>query len=115
MFSFDLILSLEYLMRLAEFAASGLAKDEEKVETLAEVVSRTSKNSKLSVKNKQSKKSAGGMSKSRSQASTAPKVLVEPIYTVNIALEKPDIILVESMEDINTNCIIFNVSPLVLI
>lgn len=42
----------------------------------------------------------------RRQTTVTP---VKRMFTVNVHVEKPDIILLEDMDDINSNCIILNV------
>ena len=51
-------------------------------------------------------KVADGVAKKKTVQTLAPD---PPKYTVNIHIEKPDIILLEDMDNIDSNCIILNV------
>lgn len=81
-FSFSIIVSLDYLMKIKDFFAIDNSSNKS--------VSQHVKNEPI-VKKKQ---------------------IVSPtktMFTINIHIEKPDIILLEDMDDINSNCIILNV------
>lgn len=39
-----------------------------------------------------------------------PPAANDTMMTINLHIEKPDIILLEDMDDINSNCIVLNVS-----
>nr|CAD7395131.1 unnamed protein product [Timema poppensis] len=106
-FGFNLILSMDYLMKIAAFFTSGLESASPPVtevngakQTPQDAISRQSIKSRQSELNR----------KSRSTIKSTEQVVVVPqsMMTVNIRVERPDIILVENMEDINTNAIILN-------
>ncbi|CAG2062023.1 unnamed protein product, partial [Timema podura] len=107
-FGFNLILSMDYLMKIAAFFTSGL----ESVSPPATEVS-VAKQTPQDATSRQSIKSRNSElnRKSRSTIKSTEQVVVVPqsMMTVNIRVERPDIILVENMEDINTNAIILNV------
>ena len=44
------------------------------------------------------------------QAPSTPVPVSDTMITINLHIEKPDIILLEDMDDINSNCIVLNVS-----
>lgn len=51
--------------------------------------------------------------KNHSESAVKRKQITSPtkkMFTINIHVEKPDIILLEDMDDINSNCIILNVN-----
>lgn len=81
-FSFSIIVSLDYLMKIKDFFAIDNSSNKP--------VSQHVKNEPI-VKKKQIVSSTKTM------------------FTINIHIEKPDIILLEDMDDINSNCIILNV------
>ncbi|XP_014471667.1 PREDICTED: vacuolar protein sorting-associated protein 13C isoform X2 [Dinoponera quadriceps] len=81
-FSFSIIVSLDYLMKIKDFFDVDTAN---KSTAVAQPVS----------KKKQQQPSQ--------QAAPSPKML-----TVYLHVEKPDIILLEDMDDINSNCIVLN-------
>lgn len=86
-FSFTLILSVEYLMKLADF----FGDTEKKAKAPVEVKSTNAaakKPSKVSIEEAQPKSSSQ--------------------ITLSLKIEKPDIILVEHMNNINTNAMILN-------
>ncbi|CAK9800782.1 Intermembrane lipid transfer protein Vps13, partial [Anthophora quadrimaculata] len=85
-FSFSIIVSLDYLMKIKDFFT---------IEA-----SSTSKSAPQHV------------AKSHNEPMVKKKQVAAPptkrMFTVNIHVEKPDIILLEDMDDINSNCIILN-------
>lgn len=85
-YSFLLILNMEHLMKVADFATSGL----QEAATMAEA-----------------NKSARNVS---TVSKDAPVAAVDDnkMMTVSVKVEKPDIIVVENMDDINTNAIIMH-------
>nr|CAD7433011.1 unnamed protein product [Timema monikensis] len=106
-FGFNLILSMDYLMKIAAFFTSGLESASPPAtevngvkQTPQDAISRQSIKSRNSELNR----------KSRSTIKSTEQVVVvsQSMMTVNIRVERPDIILVENMEDINTNAIILN-------
>lgn len=84
-FSFSIIVSLDYLMKIKDFF------DVDTVNKTA--VTSTSKIESVMPKKKPVQQ----------QPAVMPKML-----TVNLHVEKPDIILLEDMDDINSNCIVLN-------
>lgn len=83
-FSFSIIVSLDYLMKIKDFFT---------IDNL-------------------SNKPVTQHVKSYSEPIVKKKQIVSPtkkMFTINIHIEKPDIILLEDMDDINSNCIILNV------
>ncbi|XP_071565919.1 intermembrane lipid transfer protein Vps13 isoform X2 [Temnothorax nylanderi] len=86
-FSFSIIVSLDYLMKIKDFFDVAVAN-----KTTA--ITSSSRNEPVMPKKKPAQQ--------QSIAST-PKML-----TVNLHVEKPDIILLEDMDDINSNCIVLN-------
>nr|CAD7454577.1 unnamed protein product [Timema tahoe] len=106
-FGFNLILSMDYLMKIAAFFTSGLESTSPPA-TEVSVAKQTPQDatSRQSIKSRHSELNR----KSRSTIKSTEQVVVVPqsMMTVNIRVERPDIILVENMEDINTNAIILN-------
>ncbi|XP_057669487.1 intermembrane lipid transfer protein Vps13 isoform X2 [Diorhabda carinulata] len=98
-FSFNIILSMEFLMKLADFFK--LPEHENEIGTSHEnTVSHMSKqNSGLSTK------SHGYAMKTKSKAKSTTN---DVQMTVNVKLEKPDIVLVEHMDSIDTRALILN-------
>lgn len=94
-------------MKLADFFTSAIASPDTSTENAsAEVVTlRTDHQTEIP------KAKKATFAKSTSSATTAIASLPpsSSMMTVNIRVEKPDIILVENMDDIDTNAIIFNV------
>lgn len=84
-FSFSIIVSLDYLMKIKDFF------DVDTVNKTA--VTSTSKSESVMSKKKPVQQ----------QPVVTPKM-----FTVNLHVEKPDIILLEDMDDINSNCIVLN-------
>jgi len=85
-FSFSIIVSLDYLMKIKDFFDVDT--------TNKTAITSSSKSESVMPKKKPTQQ--------QSVAST-PKML-----TVNLHVEKPDIILLEDMDDINSNCIVLN-------
>lgn len=90
-FSFSIIVSLDYLMKIKDFFD----------------VDTTTKDKTVAVASAQkySKSESVAPKKKQQQEPTAstPKML-----TVNLHVEKPDIILLENMDDVDSNCIVLN-------
>ncbi|CAL7938935.1 unnamed protein product [Xylocopa violacea] len=86
-FSFSIIVSLDYLMKIKDFFATDETPPANK--PASQHVSKSY--GETVVKKKQSTTSS-----------------VKRMFTVNIHVEKPDFILLEDMDDINSNCIILN-------
>ncbi|KAG5312576.1 VP13A protein, partial [Acromyrmex insinuator] len=85
-FSFSIIVSLDYLMKIKDFF------DVDELNKTANTSS--SKNELVAPKKKPTQQQS---------ATSTLKML-----TVNLHVEKPDIILLEDMDDINSNCIVLN-------
>lgn len=94
-FGFNFILSLDYILKVSDFFVSG--KPQQK-DTIKEPPAHRYSTQKQS------------MSKSVSKSVSSAQKEKGGMMTVNIHVEKPDIILVEKMDDIDTNAIILNVS-----
>ncbi|XP_063230011.1 intermembrane lipid transfer protein Vps13 isoform X2 [Bacillus rossius redtenbacheri] len=101
-FGFTLILNLDYMMKIADFFTSGLAKPPQAAP--AQLDQRASGSIKARpASSTQSRTSAQSRASHTKQASEVPSMM-----TVNVRVERPDIILVETMDDLNTNAIILN-------
>ncbi|XP_011874480.1 PREDICTED: vacuolar protein sorting-associated protein 13C isoform X2 [Vollenhovia emeryi] len=87
-FSFSIIVSLDYLMKIKDFFDADTAPNK----TAVAASSRT----ELVMPKKKA-------AQQQSAAASTAKML-----TVNLHVEKPDIILLEDMDDINSNCIVLN-------
>lgn len=85
-FSFSIIVSLDYLMKIKDFFD---------VDELNKTVSTSSSKNELVAPKKKP-----------AQQQLATSTL--KMLTVNLHVEKPDIILLEDMDDINSNCIVLN-------
>ncbi|KAK2581118.1 hypothetical protein KPH14_007937 [Odynerus spinipes] len=87
-FSFSIIVSLDYLMKIKDFF-----------------------NTESSVSNKTvSQSSQKGHNDAVTKRRTSPQTSenASTMLTLNLHVEKPDIILLEDMDDINSNCIVLN-------
>lgn len=83
-FSFSIIVSLDYLMKVKDFFTTDEPSTNKTVQP-----------------------------KNYNESAVKKKQTVSPtkkMFTVNVHIEKPDIILLEDMDDINSNCIILNVT-----
>ncbi|XP_076380466.1 vacuolar protein sorting 13C isoform X3 [Megalopta genalis] len=78
-FSFSIIVSLDYLMKLKDFFTT---EEEASI----------------------SKPTHQGVAKKKHTPAAPNKTM----FTINLHIEKPDIILLEDMDDINSNCLILN-------
>ncbi|KAF2903862.1 hypothetical protein ILUMI_02321 [Ignelater luminosus] len=90
-YSFTLILSVDYLLKIADFF-TGMQPSEE-----------ASKAQKA-----RSASSIKDTSSSRTSAKSAAITEKESTMTVNLRIEKPDIVLVEHMDNIDANALILN-------
>ncbi|XP_076225482.1 vacuolar protein sorting 13C isoform X3 [Nomia melanderi] len=85
-FSFSIIVSLDYLMKVKDFFAIEEAPSNKAV--------------------------SQGVAKNYGETATkkkqTPAAMSKKMLTINLHIEKPDIILLEDMDDINSNCIILN-------
>jgi len=93
-------------MKLADFFTSGIASPDISTENAsAEIVTLRTNHQTEIPKAKKATVAKSTSSATTANASPPPSSMM----TVNIRIEKPDIILVENMDDIDTNAIIFNV------
>ncbi|KAJ4449971.1 hypothetical protein ANN_01378 [Periplaneta americana] len=106
-YGFTLTVCLSYLMKVADFFTSGLEPPTPPVEETTGKTASAQQN-QLTVKPSKSKPSIS-KSKSATTTSVAPQQTSSSMMTVNIRVEKPDIILVENMDDLDTNAIILNI------
>lgn len=90
-FSFSIIVSLDYLMKIKDFFDVDTATPKTAASKSESVVLRKKPMQQQSV-------------------ASSPKMM-----TVNLHVEKPDIILLEDMDDINSNCIVLNTELLLKI
>ncbi|XP_045493787.1 vacuolar protein sorting-associated protein 13 [Colias croceus] len=99
-FSFNLILAMDFLNKIAEFMTTGLADD-----------GATTK-SKEDVKVIKSSEKADSQTKKKVSVASQPSALDQPerpsMMTVNIKIEQPDIILVESLEQKKCDALVLN-------
>ncbi|CAK1546186.1 unnamed protein product [Leptosia nina] len=101
-FSFNLILAMDFLNKIAEFMTSGLAEDAPVVKPKEEIKIIKSTTDKLAETNIKKKISvASGPSLTEQSARPA-------MMTVNIKIEQPDIILVESLEQKKCDALVLN-------
>ncbi|XP_029176856.1 vacuolar protein sorting-associated protein 13 isoform X2 [Nylanderia fulva] len=91
-FSFSIIVSLDYLMKIKDFFD----------------VDTTSKTTAGSLQSSSRGESTVTSKKKHPTTQQQPVALTPKMLTVNLHVEKPDIILLEDMDDINSNCIILN-------
>ncbi|XP_049842368.1 LOW QUALITY PROTEIN: intermembrane lipid transfer protein Vps13-like [Schistocerca gregaria] len=117
-FGFDLVVCLDYLMKVGDFFTSGMAQAQDEVTGSsatpstadgplpATVTSRTSRSS--IAKQSRTSTSLQGVPTPMQQVSAGESPPKPGMMTVNIHVEMPDIILVESMDTVDTNAIIMN-------
>ncbi|XP_047510768.1 vacuolar protein sorting-associated protein 13 isoform X2 [Pieris napi] len=100
-FSFNLILAMDFLKKIAEFMTSGLAEDTPTVKAKEDVkfIKPTSDKFESGIKKKVSVSSDPALS----DQGTKPAMM-----TVNIKIEQPDIILVESLEQKKCDALVLN-------
>lgn len=96
-FSFDLILAMDFLNKIAEFMTTGMAEDAHKPKDEATLTPRMTEKSIDVTKRK---------STAVSTAMAEPPKL--SMMTVNIKIEQPDIILVESLEMKHCEALVLN-------
>lgn len=90
-FSFSIIVSLDYLMKIKDFFD---------VDTAGKTTATSLQSS--------SRGESVVAPKRKHPTQQQPVVSTPKMLTVNLHVEKPDIILLEDMDDINSNCIILN-------
>lgn len=97
-FSFSIIVSLDYLMKIKDFFD---------VETAGKTAGKSA-TAAIAVAQPASR-GYGETAVSRKRQPLQPTTASKPkMLTVNLHVEKPDIILLEDMDDINSNCIVLN-------
>ncbi|GLH16639.1 Vacuolar protein sorting-associated protein 13A-like Protein [Gryllus bimaculatus] len=106
-FGFDLVLSTEYLMKVGDFFAGWTyqARMKEIAEDYkSEIVPATTKSSRTTTRTTASNKTV------TIAGSCTHNIVPEKKgkMTLNVRVEKPDIIMVESVSDINTKAIVLN-------
>ncbi|XP_075230691.1 vacuolar protein sorting 13C isoform X2 [Lycorma delicatula] len=99
-FSFLMILNLQYLLKLAEFFTVDIPDTQKP---------------KVSDRHITSSASMQTQSRSSHRISVASKPPKEPMTVINLCIEKPDIILVENLDDINTNALILEMESTIKI
>ncbi|CAB3239394.1 unnamed protein product [Arctia plantaginis] len=102
-FSFNLILAMDFLNKLAEFMTTGLAVDEEPVDTEDVKVSKSVQLQEKSLETIGKKSTAPAPAVESELETVRPSMM-----TVNIKIEQPDIILVESLENQTCDCLVLN-------
>ncbi|XP_050667360.1 intermembrane lipid transfer protein Vps13 isoform X3 [Leptidea sinapis] len=101
-FSFNLILAMDFLNKIAEFMTTGLAEDTPPLKIKDESKKPIDKTSEIiSQKNKLSIVSTSAPEQTPDPAPAA-------MMTVNIKIEQPDIILVESLEQKKCDALVLN-------
>ena len=89
-FSFSIIVSLDYLMKIKDFFNA--APDPSQQASLQSSQKVSEQTQKKKVANQ-----------------PAPPTPPVTMMTINLHIEKPDIILLEDMDDIDSNCLVLNV------
>ncbi|KAL7290198.1 hypothetical protein TKK_0015907 [Trichogramma kaykai] len=92
-FSFSIIVSLDYLMKIKDFFNSNPHE--------------TTQQSQAALQASQKALQLEAALKRKSVPAT-PVPVVDTMLTINLHIEKPDIILLEDMDDIDSNCIVLN-------
>ena len=93
-------------MKLADFFTSGIASPDTSTENASAEIVTLHTDHQIEIR--KAKKATVPKATSATTAIASPPPS-SSMMTVNIRVEKPDIILVENMDDIDTNAIIFNV------
>nr|XP_026496694.1 vacuolar protein sorting-associated protein 13 isoform X1 [Vanessa tameamea] len=100
-FSFNLILAVDFLNKIAEFMTTGLSDD-----------TPDKPKEEIKVVKSQTEKSAEAITKKKVSVVSAPSLTEQPqklsMMTVNIKIEQPDIILVESLEQKECDALVLN-------
>ncbi|GJQ73818.1 hypothetical protein Trydic_g18756, partial [Trypoxylus dichotomus] len=95
---FDLILSMDFLTKVQQFFMSALGSAEGDVDVQAEIKRKETKSS---------------LHSSKSAPQTTPKEGDDRNLSCYIQIDKPDIVFVETMRTIDTNCLILNCELLI--
>ncbi|KAJ2952086.1 hypothetical protein O0L34_g4356 [Tuta absoluta] len=106
-FSFNLILAMDFLNKLAEFATSGLAEDPLDAAQEAPVLAPVAAELKSPEERVQHKKQVSVSLEPRPSVKEG-ELPAQSMMTVNIKIEQPDIILVESLEDRSCDAFVLN-------
>ncbi|XP_058806498.1 intermembrane lipid transfer protein Vps13 isoform X2 [Phymastichus coffea] len=88
-FSFSIIVSLDYLMKIKDFFNAGQPLPSQQLASQSSQKSQFDTNTKKKV-------------------AQPPPPVNDTKMTINLHIEKPDIILLEDMDDIDSNCIVLN-------
>lgn len=94
-FSFSIIVSLDYLLKIKDFF---------------DVAQQPTQQAALQA----SQKAQGELALKKKANQAAAPAPPDMMMTINLHIEKPDIILLEDMDDIDSNCIVLNVGPCLL-
>ncbi|XP_053604237.1 intermembrane lipid transfer protein Vps13 isoform X1 [Plodia interpunctella] len=100
-FSFNLILAMDFMNKIAEFITTGLAEDVPKPKMKDEVKPVKSLQEKSIASVNKAQSNISGPALQEQATSTA-------MMTVNIKIEQPDIILVESLEQKQCDALVLN-------
>ncbi|KZC12683.1 Vacuolar protein sorting-associated protein 13A, partial [Dufourea novaeangliae] len=92
-FSFSIIVSLDYLMKVKDFF------------TIEETPSNKAVTQGVS---KNYNEAAAAAAAATTKKKQPPAASNKKMFTINLHIEKPDIILLEDMDNINSNCVILN-------
>lgn len=93
-YGFNFIVCVEYLLKISQFFTSYTTPEDPSAKPTTAV-----------------KPQKPGVPAAAAAAAAPPATEVKPyMLTLNLRVEKPDIILVESIEDLNTNALILHVS-----
>lgn len=103
-FSFNLIVSIDYLLKISNFFVGADAKPK----PTAQVPSKNTGQSASS-----SAPSRTALAVSLPESARDLEKHSQTVMTINLKLEKPDILLVEAMDDLDTNALVLNVRLLV--
>ncbi|KAK3913373.1 Vacuolar protein sorting-associated protein 13 [Frankliniella fusca] len=98
-FSFNLIVSIDYLLKISNFFVGVEAKPK----PVAPAVSKTTTQSMPS-----SMQSRSTLAVAAVESAKEIEKRAQTVMTINLKLEKPDILLVEAMDDVDTNALVLN-------
>lgn len=98
-FSFNLIVSIDYLLKISNFFVGADAKPK----PIAQVSSKSTGQSVSS-----SAPSRTALAVPSSESTRDLEKSSQTVMTINLKLEKPDILLVEAMDDLDTNALVLN-------
>lgn len=104
-YGFNLILSMDFISKLLMFFQ---IDDPACTQSSIQVQAKQNEVKRIGSSGKHAK--AVSVGKTREKRDDTEEVDRLPTFTVNIRLEKPDIIIVESMDSPDTEALVFNVS-----